>query len=157
MAQPVKTKRVACCKCGEDRAECPDCKEGYKQMALSGKTPHFKNKQLSLRNLSLYQHFFLVCVCVVFVIALSSMFCFTLTYPNISLSKLTLTIRVTTNPEFIIVDRSSVESVGKTPVCGCGTVEQDTCPVCNKGFMDLLSAGLEPLWKETYYDPGWCG
>ena len=63
MAQPVKTKRVACCKCGEDRAECPDCKEGYKQMALSGKTPHFKNKQLSLRNLSLYQHFFLVCVC----------------------------------------------------------------------------------------------
>lgn len=37
-----KVKQVPVCKCGLDRQTCSDCSEGYLEIVMSGRSPHFK-------------------------------------------------------------------------------------------------------------------
>lgn len=49
---PPKVKKVAVCKCGDEKDKCTVCQEGYLEMTLSGKVPHFADREVKMKRVA---------------------------------------------------------------------------------------------------------
>ena len=47
-----KVKKVAVCKCGLERQTCSDCSEGFLEIVMSGKAPHFKEVPIETKKVA---------------------------------------------------------------------------------------------------------